>query len=249
MDSELLDKVNERAGRGEPVAVVRILGGDNQVVSVYDGEMHPPIADKELEAQVLGSVEALNEKARIADLVDVIDEKGSRITLAIEIIKPELELLIFGGGHVGQAVALIGALTGYRVTVVDDREEFASRQRLPDPAINLVVSDYASASERVNISTNTAVVIVTRGHQYDELCLKSVIGSSASYIGMIGSRKRVLSVFKKLAGEGVSEYALKRVHAPIGLSIGARSPQEIGVAIVAEIINHVNNSGHEFKGE
>jgi len=249
VDSELLDKVNERAGRGEPVAVVRILGGDNQVVSVYDGEMHPPIADKELEAQVLGSVEALNEKARIADLVDVIDEKGSRITLAIEIIKPELELLIFGGGHVGQAVALIGALTGYRVTVVDDREEFASRQRLPDPAINLVVSDYASASERVNISTNTAVVIVTRGHQYDELCLKSVIGSSASYIGMIGSRKRVLSVFKKLAGEGVSEYALKRVHAPIGLSIGARSPQEIGVAIVAEIINHVNNSGHEFKGE
>ena len=247
VDSELLDKVNERAGRGEPVAVVRILGGNNQVVSVYDGELHPPIADKELEAQVLGSVEALNEN--IADLVDVIDEKGSRITLAIEIIRPELELLIFGGGHVGQAVALIGALTGYRVTVVDDREEFASRQRLPDPAINLVVSDYASASERVNISTNTAVVIVTRGHQYDELCLKSVIASSASYIGMIGSRKRVLSVFKKLAGEGVSESALKRVHAPIGLSIGARSPQEIGVAIVAEIINHVNNPGHGYKGE
>jgi xanthine dehydrogenase accessory factor len=101
----------------------------------------------------------------------------------------------------------------------------------------------------VEISTNTAVVIVTRGHQYDELCLKNVIASSASYIGMIGSRKRVLSVFKKLAGEGVSESALKRVHAPIGLSIGARSPQEIGVAIVAEIINNANNPGHEHKGE
>jgi xanthine dehydrogenase accessory factor len=100
----------------------------------------------------------------------------------------------------------------------------------------------------VNISTNTAVVIVTRGHQYDELCLKNVIGSSASYVGMIGSRKRVLSVFKKLAGE-VPESALKRVHAPIGLSIGARSPQEIAVAIVAEIINHVNNPGHGYKGE
>ena len=249
MDSELLDRINERAGRGEPVAVVRILGGDNQVVSVYDDEMHPAIADKELATQVLGSVRVLSEKARLADLVDVIDEKGSRVTLAIEIVRPELELLIFGGGHVGQAVALIGALTGYRVTVVDDREEFASRKRLPDPAINLVVSDYASASERVNISTNTAVVIVTRGHQYDELCLKNVIGSSANYIGMIGSRKRVLSVFKKLAGEGVPEAALKRVHAPIGLSIGARSPQEIGVAIVAEIINHENNPGREYKGE
>jgi xanthine/CO dehydrogenase XdhC/CoxF family maturation factor len=249
VDSELLDRINERAGRGEPFAVVRILGGDNQVVSVYDGELDPPLADQELGAQVLGSVRALTEKARIADLVDVIDEKGSRVTLVIEIIRPELELLIFGGGHVGQAVALIGALTGYRVTVVDDREEFASRQRLPDPAINLVVSDYGSASERVNISTNTAVVIVTRGHQYDELCLKNVIDSSANYIGMIGSRKRVLSVFKKLAGEGVSESALNRVHAPIGLSIGARSPQEIGVAIVAEIINHQNNPGHEYKGE
>jgi len=249
VDSELLGKISERAGRGEPVAVVRILGGDNQVVSVYDEELHPPIMDKELASQVLGSVRALTEKARIADLVDVLDEKGSRVTLAIEIVRPEFELLIFGGGHVGQAVALIGALTGYRVTVVDDREEFASRQRLPDPAINLVVSDYASADERVNISTNTAVVIVTRGHQYDELCLKNVIGSPASYVGMIGSRKRVLSVFKKLVSEGVSESALKRVHAPIGLSIGARSPQEIGVAIVAEIINHVNNPGHEYKGE
>jgi xanthine/CO dehydrogenase XdhC/CoxF family maturation factor len=249
VDSELLDKINERAGRGEPFAVVRMLGGDTPIVSVYDGELYPPIADKELGAQVLGSVRALTEKARIADLVDVIDEKGSRVTLAIEIVRPELELLIFGGGHVGQAVALIGALTGYRVTVVDDREEFASRQRLPDPAINLIVSDYAGLSERVNISTNTAVVIVTRGHQYDELCLKNVIGSAAGYVGMIGSRKRVLSVFRKLTGEGVSESALKRVHAPIGLSIGARSPQEIGVAIVAEIINHQNNPGYEYKGE
>lgn len=249
MDSELLEKINEQAGRGEPVAVVRILGGDLKIVCVYDGEIDPPIADRELAAQVLASVRVLTEKARLADVVDVIDEKGSRVTLAIEIVRPELELLIFGGGHVGQAVALIGALTGYRVTVVDDREEFASRQRLPDPAINLVVSDYASASEQVKISTNTAVVIVTRGHQYDELCLKSVIGSSANYIGMIGSRKRVLSVFKKLSGEGVPEAALKRVHAPIGLSIGARSPQEIGVAIVAEVINHANNPGYEYKGE
>ena len=116
MDSELLDKINERAGRGEPFAVVRILGGDNQLVSVYDGELHPPIPDKELGAKVLSSVRGLTVKARIADLVDVMDEKGSVVTLALEIIRPEPELLVFGGGHVGQAVALIGALTGYRVT-------------------------------------------------------------------------------------------------------------------------------------
>jgi xanthine dehydrogenase accessory factor len=249
INSDLLERINERGGSGEPVAVVRVLGGDGDVVCVYNGEIYPQLADRELAGHVLQSVRALTEKGRVADLVEVIDEKGSRVTLALEVVKPELELLVFGGGHVGQAVALIGALTGYRVTVVDDREEFASRQRLPDPGINLVVSDYASASEKVNVSSNTAVVIVTRGHQYDELCLRNVIGSPAKYIGMIGSRKRVLSVFKKLAGEGLPESALQRVRAPIGLRIGARSPQEIAVAIVAEIINYANNPEHEHKGE
>jgi len=171
----------------------------------------------------------------------------TQVTLAIEIVKPKTELLIFGAGHVGQAVASIGALIGYDVTVIDDREEFASRRRLPDPRINLVVSDYVHATERVTISPGTVVVIVTRGHQYDEQCLKSVIGSRATYVGMIGSKKRVLSVFKKLVDEGVPEKDLQRVHAPIGLRIGAKSPQEIAVSILAEVINHLNNSNQ--KGE
>ena len=135
------------------------------------------------------------------------------------------------------------------MTVVDDREEFASRNRLPDPRIGLLVSDYASATQKLTISSSTVVVIVTRGHQYDELCLKNVIRSKASYIGMIGSRRRVLSVFKKLADEGFPEEDLQRVHAPIGLRIGARSPQEIAVSILAEIIDHVNNPDRGHKGE
>jgi xanthine dehydrogenase accessory factor len=194
-------------------------------------------------------VRSLIDKGTIADLVEVVDEKGSAVTLAVEIIRPKLELLVFGAGHVGQAVALIGVLTGYHVTVVDDREEFASRKRLPDTRIDLLVNDYASATEKLRISSSTAVVIVTRGHQYDELCLKNVIRSSATYVGMIGSRRRVLSVFKKLASEGVSEAELQRVHAPIGLRIAARSPQEIAVSILAEIIDHVNNPEREHKGE
>jgi xanthine dehydrogenase accessory factor len=167
----------------------------------------------------------------------------------LEIIKPKLKLVIFGGGHVGQSVALMAALVGYDVSVIDDREEFVSRRRLPDPRIELLASDFANAADRLNVTTNTAIVIVTRGHQYDELCLKSIINSNAGYIGMIGSRKRVLSVFKKLASEGYSEAALQKVHAPIGLEIGARSPQEIAVAILGEIIRHFNNPGHNKKGD
>ena len=248
----LLEVIEDRAARGEHVAVVRALSvgsARNAAVAVCDGVMFPPLADKSLADQVLAAVVSLAERGGVADFVDVLDEQGSPVTLVIEIIKPKLELLIFGAGHVGQAVALIGALTGYDVTVVDDREEFASRKRLPDPRIGLLVSDYASATGKLTLSPSTVVVIVTRGHQYDELCLKSVIGSNAAYIGMIGSRRRVLSVFKKLTSEGFSEGDLQRVHAPIGLRIGARSPQEIAVSIMAEIIDHVNNPEREHKGE
>ena len=205
---DLLESIEDRAGRGEHIAVVRTLnpGSDKTVtVTVCHGEVFPPLSDRRLADQVLAAVESLSLRRGVADLVEVLDEQGSPVTLAIEIIKPKLELLIFGAGHVGQAVALIGALTGYDVTVVDDREEFASRKRLPDPRIGLLVSDYASATQKLTISSSTVVVIVTRGHQYDELCLKSVVGSNAAYIGMIGSRRRVLSVFKKLTGEGFSE--------------------------------------------
>ena len=248
----LLDAIENQARRGEVVAIVRVLhpsAAKNTTVRVCDGKLVPPIAERNLADQIRGAVRGLIARGGIADLIEATDEKGSRVRLAVEVVRPKLELVVFGAGHVGQAVATIAALIGYHVTVIDDREEFASRTRLPDPRIELLVSDYASAAGKLTISSNTAVVIVTRGHQYDELCLKNVIGSRATYIGMIGSRRRVLSVFKKVAGEGVSEQDLQNVHAPIGLRIGARSPQEIAISIVAEIINHVNNPAHRHQGE
>lgn len=248
----LLETVEDGVARAEPVAIARALNaasGEKVTVTVSHGGLFPPIADRKIADKILTTVESLTARGGVADLVDVTDEQGRPVRLAVEIIKPKFELVVFGGGHVGQAVALIGALTGYDVTVIDDREEFASRSRLPDPRIRLLVSDYASATGKLKLSPSTAVVIVTRGHQYDEVCLKNVIRSGATYIGMIGSRRRVLSVFKKLAGEGFSEEDLQRVHAPIGLRIGAISPQEIAVSILAEIIDHLNNPGHEHKGE
>ena len=253
MDHEIaLKEIGEAAARGESIAVVRLLSSradENKLMVVQDGELVPGPGNQSLEKQILGAVERLASKGGVADLIEASDEQGSPLRIAIEIVRPKLQLVIFGAGHVGQAVALMGALIGYDVIVVDDREEFASRKRLPDPRIGLLVSDYASAAGKLSISASTAVVIVTRGHQYDEVCLKSVLGSSAVYLGMIGSRRRVLSVFKKLESEGISERELQLVHAPIGLKIGARSPQEIAVAILAEIIDHVNNPVREQKGE
>jgi xanthine dehydrogenase accessory factor len=247
---DLLETIHDSAARGERISVVRVLkpGSENTTVTASGGEFLPPLADQRLADQISIAVRNLAARGGVADLVDVLDEQGSPVTLAIEIIKPKLDLLIFGAGHVGQAVALIGALLGYDVTVVDDREEFASRRRLPDPRISLLVSEYATAAGKLTISSGTLIVIVTRGHQHDEACLKSVVQSNAAYIGMIGSRKRVLSVFKKLVGEGVSERDLQKVHAPIGLRIGARTPQEIAVSILAEIIDHVNNPKDDREG-
>src|SRR5512144_2892635 len=152
------------------------------VVAVSNGELLRPLPDRKLTDQVLGAVEKLAARGGAADLVDAVNEQGSRVTLVVEIVKPKLDLLIFGAGHVGQAVAVIGALLGYDVTIVDDREEFASRKRLQDPRIGLLVSDYQSAAGKLNISSSTVVVIVTRGHQYDESCLKSVVCSNAAYV-------------------------------------------------------------------
>jgi xanthine dehydrogenase accessory factor len=253
MDQEIaLKTIEEAAARGESITVVRLLSsepGRNRLMVVQGGELVPSPEDRRLREEINSAIDRLAARGGVAELFDAVDEQGSPIQITIEIVRPKLQLLVFGAGHVGQAVALIGALIGYDVTVVDDREEFASRKRLPDPRIGLLVSDYASAAGKVSISSSTAVVIVTRGHQYDEVCLKSVLGSNAVYLGMIGSRRRVLSVFRKLESEGVSERELQRVHAPIGLKIGARSPQEIGVAILAEIIDHVNNPVREQKGE
>lgn len=248
----LLATIEDGATRGEPVAVVRALdiaSGKTLTAIVSQGELFPPPADRKITENALEAVASLMAKGGIANLIDATDEKGSAVRIAIEIVRPRFELMVFGGGHVGQAVALMGALTGYEVTVIDDREEFASRSRLPDPRIRLLISDYDGASAKLRITASTAVVIVTRGHQYDEVCLKQVIGSKATYIGMIGSRRRVTSVFKKLAGEGVLQQDLERVHAPIGLRIGAVSPQEIAVSILAEIIAHLNNTGQDYKGE
>jgi xanthine dehydrogenase accessory factor len=248
---KLLEAIEARASLGKVLAVVRVLHttpAGSATVTVCEGELFPSIADSRITDQILAATRSLIASGRVTDLIELADEEGSPVRLAIELVKPKLELVVFGAGHVGQAVGLIAAIMGYDVMVVDDREEFASRKRFPDPRIRLMACDYANAAGRLTISSGTAVVIVTRGHQYDELCLKSVIRSSAAYIGMIGSRRRVLSVFKKLTNEGVSERDLERVHAPIGLRIGARSPQEIAVSILAEIIDHVNNPDKN-KGE
>jgi xanthine dehydrogenase accessory factor len=156
--------------------------------------------------------------------------------LLFEISRPPLELIICGGGHVGQAVAKVGALLDFKITVIDDRAEFSSREKFPDPKVRLITDDFVEALRSLKITRGAHVVIVTRGHKHDEICLREVIETAARYVGMIGSRRRTTTIREHLRREGVKAEFLRRVHAPIGLDIGAMTPEEIALAILAEIV-------------
>ena len=160
---------------------------------------------------------------------------GGEATVFFEVHAPEKTLLIAGAGHVGQALCRFAALLDYRVVVLDPREDMVSADRFPQ-ADQRICGDPARTAELVAIDENTHVVIVTHGHVHDQAALRSVIDSPAGSIGMIGSLNKVRTVFARLREEGVSAEALDRVHSPIGLDIGAQTPAELALCIMAEIV-------------
>ena len=165
----------------------------------------------------------------------------SGVQLLFERIEAEPRLVIAGAGHVGAALARLAVLVGYRVTLIDDRAEFLSRDLFgsaSEQGIDLIVAEqWADAvREAIAAGRGVSVAIVTRGHKQDEDCLRAAIAANPAYIGMIGSKRRTNIVLEKLREEGAYEEQLKKVRAPIGLDIGAVSPEEVGLAILAEIV-------------
>jgi xanthine dehydrogenase accessory factor len=163
------------------------------------------------------------------------------VQLLFERIASEPRLVIAGAGHVGGALARLAALVGYRVTLIDDRAEFLSRELFAsssEQGIALVVAEHWADAMREAIApgVGVSVAIVTRGHKQDEDCLRAAIAAKPSYIGMIGSKRRTNIVLDKLLEEGADAERLKKVRAPIGLDIGAVSPEEVALAILAEIV-------------
>ncbi len=164
--------------------------------------------------------------------IDEVEGAGKVFMESIPVIPT---LILFGGGHVSRETARVAATAGFRVMVVDDREAFASRARHPDADETRVIS-FDEAGAGLPVDRHTSLVVVTRGHQHDERVVRKLLGSPAAYIGMIGSARKVAILKAKLAAEGFSREALDRLHAPIGLDIGADNPGEIAVSIVAELI-------------
>lgn len=153
----------------------------------------------------------------------------------IEGFRTRPALILIGGGHVSRAVSRIAAMLDFDISIVDDRKDYVQKEDFPDAKV-CIVSDYGKCFENIPFTRNSYIVVATRGHRYDDLALFAAAQTQARFIGLLGSKRKSMEIFKSLLKEGVSPEKIKEIHAPIGLNIGAVTPEEIAVSIMAEII-------------
>ena len=164
-----------------------------------------------------------------------IQTEDDRIDVLVEPIVSDPTVFVFGCGHISTCLAPLVTTVGFKVVVADDRPEFANRERFPE-ADQIVVDAFEGLLDKLKIDENAYLILVTRGHLYDKVVLEQALKTNAMYIGMIGSRRKIRMLYESLMEKGISKDLLKRVHAPIGLEIGAETPEEIAVSILAELI-------------
>jgi len=252
MNELVFRTVLEALDRGEAVALVTIVkttGSTPQRVGAKmavfaDGRVVGTIGGGCYEHDASGKArEAIGlRRARVVSY-DLDDEAaahtglicGGRMEVYIEPVEPSPHLYLVGAGHISQALARVAVEAGFRVHVLDDRAKYADAALYPD-GTDVMVDDIPAWLGRASLSAGAYVVIVTRGHRHDLEALRAVVTRPLAYVGMIGSQKKVSQVFEALAADGTPPTALDGVFAPIGLDIGAVTPAEIAVSIVAEML-------------
>ena len=160
---------------------------------------------------------------------------GGQLTVFVEPVIPQPRAYIFGAGHISKAISKVAAIAGFATVVIDNREQFASRERFPE-ADDVYAAEYEDAFPKLIINSSSYVVIVTRGHRDDMRVLRWAAGTQPRYLAMIGSKRKTIATIRELEKEGIPRDAFNRLHAPMGLDIGAITPEEIAVSVVAEMI-------------
>lgn len=188
---------------------------------------------EEWENKILEEGEALLKEKKPKVLRFVSENR--RVEILLEPIFSEPTVYLFGAGHVSEQVAPLAKRVHFKVVVIDGRKMFANRKRFPE-ADEIIVSEFEKCFDRLSIDHSSYLVIVTRGHLYDGFVLKQAVKTKARYIGMIGSKKKIRTLYEKLMEEGISKDDLARVYAPIGIDINSETPEEVAVSIVAELI-------------
>jgi xanthine dehydrogenase accessory factor len=160
---------------------------------------------------------------------------GGQLTVFVEPVVPQPRAYIFGAGHISKAISKVAGIAGFGTVVIDNREQFASRERFPE-ADEVYAAEYEEVFPKLTINSSSYVVIVTRGHRDDMRVLRWAAGTQPRYLAMIGSKRKTIATIRELEKEGIPRDAFNHLHAPMGLDIGAITPEEIAVSVVAEMI-------------
>jgi xanthine dehydrogenase accessory factor len=238
---EELIRIQEEGGAGVLATVVETTNkgalepGENLLIR--DGKpVVGTIRQERLVEAILKEADARlkEEKSKLVSLE--LPDNGGKVEVFFEVLPAPPKLIVVGAGHIAVPLVKFAKLLDFHVTVLDDRILFANRERFPNTD-EIRVGDMAAALKGLPLTPSTYLVLITRGHKYDEPCLREIIHSQAKYIGMIGSRRRIKALFEKFRNEEkIAEEILQRVYAPIGLDIATETPEEIALSIMAEIV-------------
>ena len=227
-----------RAYHGGPSVVIATvvnspdekLGLGAKILIKNDAIVQGSFGNSELDREIINAGKSISVNGG-----NLYYKRTDGIEIFIECISSYPILVLMGGGYVNRAVYKLAETLGFRIYVIDDRPEFANREQFPGAEI-LVVSDYRECLDKIPVDSNTYIVVATRGHRYDDMALAAAVRTQACYVGLLGSKRKTLEIYKYLLNEKVPPERLGKVRAPIGLNIGATSPEEIAVSIMAEII-------------
>ena len=223
---------------GSPMAIVNVTAAPSKsnvavgakMLVRENGDTQGGLGDEILEAMTV-------EKARDLMAMGKNDYLylDSGIECYIEAYTTPPTLVLIGGGHVSKAIAPIAKSVGFRIFVFDDREQFANPERFPEADITLV-GDYRDGFDKLPVNANSFVVVASRGHQFDDAAVSGALKTPASYVGLLGSKRKTILIYEELIRNGFDPDQLRRINAPIGLDIGGRTPEEIALSVMSEIV-------------
>jgi len=240
--AEAVRLAREALEGGEPMASVTVIDSRGEAapapgtrMAVWAGRHRGTLGDAGLDEAAAAFAREVLAGTRVA--MREVQAPGAIATLYAEPHAPPPELVIVGAGHIARPLCSVGALLGFRVTVLDDRPDFATRERFPEAA-EVRRADFAEPLRGVPMDARTHLVLVTRGHKYDYEALRDVLARPTlpAYLGMVGSRRRTRAALEQLAREGIDPARIAAVRAPVGLDVRAETPEEIAVAIAAELV-------------
>jgi xanthine dehydrogenase accessory factor len=256
--SQSITKIIEQLlERGEVALVVTKIVGPGaagaKLLITEHAKLSGSLGDPELDSLVASQATRLpgsRDETRMFSVSEFAPDfpAAAETVLLFERIQPAPRLVVCGAGHVGASLARLAAFAGYHATLIDDRADFLSRERFPEKQIELVATDdWSSAvSKAIGNGKGVSVAVVTRGHNEDEQCMQAVMRANPDYAGLIGSKRRTSIVIERLRETGIPDEQLRKIHAPIGLDIGAVSPEEVALAIMAEIVAERRGAGGGF---